>query len=67
MSASQFFSGYQYSYPFLGNDTGIKIDDNYVHPLYKQILNIERPSMAFIGIPTIAVHNRMYDLQVNIN
>lgn len=59
-------SGYQYSFPFLKNDTGISVKDNYVHPLYKQILNIRFPSMAFIGIPYVAAHNPMYDLQVTI-
>lgn len=58
-------SGYNFQYPFLRADSGIRIDDNYVYPLYKQILNIKYPnSMAFIGIPQAAAYNRMFDLQV---
>ncbi|XP_031630089.1 senecionine N-oxygenase-like [Contarinia nasturtii] len=46
-------TGYKYRYPFLDDDSGIHVDNNkkYVQPLYKQIINIEHPSMAFIGIP----------------
>lgn len=58
--------GYKYSYPFLSVDSGIHIDDNFVQPLYKQIFNIEHPTMAFIGIPSSAPNFGMFDLQVNI-
>lgn len=57
--------GYKYSYPFLSVDSGIFIDDNFVEPLYKQIINIEHPTMAFIGIPSSAPNFHMFDLQVN--
>ncbi|XP_031639724.1 senecionine N-oxygenase-like, partial [Contarinia nasturtii] len=58
-------TGYRYSFPFLGEEIGISIDENCVEPLYKQILNIKYPTMAFIGIPQVAVNNRMYDLQAH--
>lgn len=45
-------TGYTFTFPFLANDSGIMIDDNFVHPLYKHIFNIEHPTMAFIGIPS---------------
>lgn len=61
----EFFIGYKYSYPFLSVDSGIHIEDNFVQPLYKQILNIEHPSLAFIGIPSSAPNFHMFDLQVN--
>ncbi|XP_031628594.1 dimethylaniline monooxygenase [N-oxide-forming] 3-like isoform X2 [Contarinia nasturtii] len=56
-------TGYKYSFPFLSRNSGIMVKENHVDPLYKQILNIKHPTMAFIGIPFTAVHNRMYDLQ----
>ncbi|XP_031617072.1 dimethylaniline monooxygenase [N-oxide-forming] 3-like [Contarinia nasturtii] len=56
-------TGYKYSYPFLDENVGIHVEDNYVKPLYKQILNIEYPTMAFIGIPYSGAHNKMCDLQ----
>ncbi|XP_055325902.1 senecionine N-oxygenase-like, partial [Sitodiplosis mosellana] len=58
--------GYNYVYPFLGADTGIRVEDNYVQSLYKQIINIEHPTMAFVGLPTFAVNNRMFDLQARL-
>ncbi|XP_031627928.1 senecionine N-oxygenase-like [Contarinia nasturtii] len=56
-------TGYRYKFPFLSNDTGIKVDDNFIYPLYKQVLNIEHPTMAFIGVPLFGVNNYVYDLQ----
>lgn len=59
-----FATGYDFKFPFLSVDTGIHVDNNYVEPLYKQIFNIEHPTMAFIGVPFTAGTNRMMDLQV---
>ncbi|XP_031629554.1 senecionine N-oxygenase-like [Contarinia nasturtii] len=56
-------TGFNYSYPFLDSDAGIYVDENYVQPLYKQILNIEHPTMALIGVPDFAFYYRVYDLQ----
>ncbi|XP_037041724.1 senecionine N-oxygenase-like isoform X2 [Bradysia coprophila] len=57
-------TGYKYSFPFLSVDSGIHVDDNFVQPLYKQIINIEHPTMAFIGIPKSALNYNMFDMQV---
>ncbi|XP_031619237.1 senecionine N-oxygenase-like [Contarinia nasturtii] len=43
-------TGYNASFSILDADTGIHVHNNYVQPLYKQILNIEHPTMAFIGL-----------------
>lgn len=56
--------GYNFAYSFLSVDTGITVDDNFVQPLYKQIINIEHPTMAFIGIPFYVPTTQMFDLQV---
>lgn len=58
-------TGYDFSYPFLTVDTGIHVDDNFVTPLFKQVLNIDHPTMAFIGIPFTTSTTPTYDLQVN--
>ncbi|XP_031639037.1 senecionine N-oxygenase-like [Contarinia nasturtii] len=58
-----FATGYKYSYPFLDENVGICAHDFYVEPLFKQILNIEHNTMAFIGLPITVAHNPMYDLQ----
>ncbi|XP_031619214.1 dimethylaniline monooxygenase [N-oxide-forming] 2-like [Contarinia nasturtii] len=55
-----FATGYDYAYPFLSTECGITIDDNFVQPLYKHILNIQYPNMAFIGV----VGTFTLDLQV---
>lgn len=60
-----FFQGYNYSYPFLSVDTGIHVDDKFIEPLFKQIFNIDHPTMAFIGVPTAASNFLLFDLQVN--
>lgn len=55
-------TGYQHKFPFLSVDSGIECDD-YVKPLYKHCLNINRPSMGFIGIPNLICPNQLFDLQ----
>lgn len=60
-------TGYDFAYPFLSVDCGIHIDDRFVQPLYKQVLNIEHPTMAFIGIPFTCCTTQMFDLQVGYN
>ncbi|XP_031628462.1 senecionine N-oxygenase-like isoform X1 [Contarinia nasturtii] len=56
-------TGYKYSYPFLDESVGIHVEDYYVALLYKHIFNVNRPTMAFIGVPNSAAHNPMCDLQ----
>lgn len=56
-------TGYKYSFPFLSTDCGIHVEENYVQPLYKHCLNIEYPTMAFIGIPFYVCAAQMCDLQ----
>lgn len=67
MKSSNIFAGYKFSFPFLSVDSGIFVDDNFVQPLYKQIFNIEHPTMAFIGIPKSSLNYIMMDMQVIFN
>ncbi|XP_037047361.1 senecionine N-oxygenase [Bradysia coprophila] len=57
-------TGYKYTFPFLSVDCGISVDDNYVRPLYKHCMNINRPTMALIGLPYYVCASQMSDLQV---
>lgn len=57
-------TGYKYSFPFLSVDCGIRCDNNYVRPLYKQCINISNPSLGFIGLPYNICPNQISDLQV---
>lgn len=58
------FLGYEYSFPFLSDECGIIVDDNYVQPLYKHLINIEHPTMAIVGLPFYVCAFIMFDLQV---
>lgn len=57
-------TGYKYTFPFLSVDCEITAEDNYVRPLFKHIVNINRPTMAFIGLPFYVCATQMFDLQV---
>ncbi|XP_022193189.2 flavin-containing monooxygenase FMO GS-OX5 isoform X2 [Nilaparvata lugens] len=57
-------TGYIYHFPFLSNDCGITVDDNYVQPLYKHLFNINHPTMCFIGIPWKTLIFLLFELQV---
>lgn len=57
-------TGYKYTFPFISVDCGITVEDNYVQPLYKHCVNINYPTMAFIGLPFYVCASQMFDLQV---
>lgn len=56
-------TGYRYTFPFLSNDSGVEHDNNFVRPLYKHCLSINRPSLGFIGLPFYVCAAQMFDLQ----
>ncbi|ETN67912.1 dimethylaniline monooxygenase [Anopheles darlingi] len=56
-------TGYRYSFPFLHEECGVQVDENWVKPLYKHVLNIAHPTMAFIGLPFYVCATRMFELQ----
>lgn len=58
-------TGYRYSFPFLHKDCRIEIVENHIAPLYKHMVNIEMPTMCFIGIPFNVCAFQMFDLQVS--
>lgn len=62
-----FCTGYKYSFPFLDENCGIRVDDNYVNPLYKHFVNVEHPTMCIAGIPTTVVPFPMFHMQVIIH
>ncbi|KAK9500062.1 hypothetical protein O3M35_001400 [Rhynocoris fuscipes] len=57
-------TGYLYTYPFLSAESGITVQDNYVSPLYNSIININRPTMAFLAILKHTPTFYVTDLQV---
>lgn len=46
-----FATGFLFDYPFLDKNCGITVNDNRVTHLFKHIVNINCPSMFFVGIP----------------
>lgn len=62
-----FCTGYNYNFSFLSKKCGVEVTDNYVHPLYKQIISIENPTLGFIGVPHTVCPFPMFDIQVIIS
>lgn len=56
-------TGYRYTFPFLSHDCGVEHDNNFVRPLFKHCLSINRPSLGFIGLPFYVCAAQMFDLQ----
>lgn len=56
-------TGYRYTFPFLSVDCGLTVNDNCVEPLYKHCININKPTLAIIGLPNFICPNQMFDIQ----
>lgn len=57
-------TGYEFTFPFLSVDSNISSHDNYVQPLYKHCLSINRPSIAIIGLIFQNCPFQTFDLQL---
>ena len=57
-----FCTGYRYEFPFLSEDI-VKVEDNWVHPLYLDIIPPAYPEIGFIGLPFLVVPFPLYALQ----
>lgn len=44
-------TGYEYRYPFIDPDVGLRITDRVVHNLYRHLLYIPNPTLSFVGLP----------------
>ncbi len=63
---ANFLTGYEYYFPFLDDSCGIEtVEKKIIRPLYKQFLNIEHPSMCFIGLLQKTFVFPLFDLQVS--
>lgn len=58
--------GYKFSFPFLDDDCGLHIDENYISPLYKHCINAEHTTMALIGYVFSSAITQMIDIQVTV-
>jgi len=57
-----FCTGYHYDFPFLG-DNIVRVDDNWVNPLYQHLIPPAHPTLAFIGIPSLIVPFPLFEMQ----
>ncbi|XP_029033970.2 senecionine N-oxygenase-like isoform X2 [Osmia bicornis bicornis] len=57
-------TGYKYSFPFLSEKCGVRVDSNMVTPLWKHLVSIENTSLALVGLPYYVCAFSMFDLQV---
>ncbi|KAK9511420.1 hypothetical protein O3M35_000081 [Rhynocoris fuscipes] len=58
-------TGYRYNLDFLDDSCGVWVEDyGYVTPLYKQLINISQPTMAFIGLPFRTFIFPLFETQV---
>lgn len=59
------FQGFEFHFPFLDNTCGIEISQNLiVRPLFKRFINIQQPTMCFIGLIIKTIVFPLVDLQV---
>ncbi|KAF5304249.1 hypothetical protein FQA39_LY09776 [Lamprigera yunnana] len=56
-------TGYDCKFPYLTESCGIIVENNYISPLYKNIVNIKHPSMYFIGMVTVNTSFLTCDIQ----
>jgi thioredoxin reductase len=57
-----FCTGYDYQFPFLDKDI-VTVTDNWVHPLYQDLLSPAHPNLAFIGLPYLIVPFPLFEIQ----
>ena len=60
-----FCSGYDYSFPFINERSGIDLDSSHrrVKPLLDQLWHAKYPNIAFIGLPHSVVPFPLFELQ----
>jgi len=57
-------TGYHYNFPFLAPECGVKVENRVVQPLYKHLISIANPTLAFVGLPVQICPFPQFDLQV---
>ncbi len=55
-------TGYEYEFPFLGSGV-VSIDDNWIAPLYRDIIPVNDPTIGFIGLPYLVVPFPLFEMQ----
>ncbi len=55
-------TGYHYDFPFISGEI-IGVDDNWVNPLYRDILTPSDNTLGFIGLPYLLIPFPMFEMQ----
>jgi hypothetical protein len=63
LDAFIYCTGYHYQFPFL-EDGIINVADNWVHPLYQELIPPAYPTIAFIGLPYAVIPFPLFEIQV---
>ncbi len=58
-----FCTGYHYEFPFLGEGQVVAMDEDWVHPLYHDIVPVSDPSIGFIGLPYQVIPFPLFEYQ----
>jgi len=56
-------TGYHYNFPFIKQEEIVSVEDNYVSPLYQQIIPPHHWNIGFIGIPFLIVPFPLFEIQ----
>ena len=62
LDAFMFCTGYHYAFPFLEEGI-VLVDDNWVRPLYRDMVPPDDPTIVFIGIPYSVIPFPLFELQ----
>ena len=57
-------TGYEFEFPFLAKEAGIRVENNRIISLYKHSFNALHPSMAFIGVYLMILPWPLFEMQV---
>ncbi len=62
LDAFLYCTGYHYAFPFLEEGV-VTVRDNWVHPLYRDMIPPDDPTIIFIGIPYSVIPFPLFELQ----
>ncbi len=62
VDAFVYCTGYEFSFPFLDNSI-VSVEDNWVHPLYLDLVSTKFQNLAFIGLPYLVIPFRLFEMQ----
>ena len=62
VDAFVYCTGYEYSFPFLEKNI-VSVEDNWVHPLYLDLISTRFQNLAFIGLPYLVIPFRLFEMQ----